>query len=249
MIITISNQKGGVGKTTTATSLSNCFYKKGYKTLLVDLDPQCNASDTFHAKIKNTATVLDVFNKKVSVDKAIQKTSFGDILPCDPQLTEADNLYQKTGREYMLKKSMESIKENYDYIVIDTSPHLGVLLANALTFSDKILIPLDSDRYSLQGLDSLLETIDEAKEFVNPKIEILGFLLTKYQGNTKTTKEFVNAISEIGRRFNINLLSETIPYTIKVKESISAREPLPSYAPYCTAGIAYNKLTDYIIGE
>lgn len=242
MIITIANQKGGVGKTTTAVSLASGMKRKGYNVLLVDTDPQCNASDTYRAKIKETATLFDLFEEETDISEAIQKTEYGDIIPCDPLLISADNKYLQAGREYILKDMLEPIKNNYDYVIIDTCPFLGVLLANAITAADGLIIPSIPDRYSLQGLGELNKTITAVTRHSNKNLSVLGLLFVMCEENTKLSKEILGSMEEIEKAFRTKTFVSRIRRTVKVKEANTNRKPLFFYSPYCTAALDYENL-------
>lgn len=242
MVITVANQKGGVGKTTTAVSLASGMKRKGYNVLLVDTDPQCNASDTYRAKIKNTATLFDLFEEDSKVSEVIQQTEYGDILPGDPLLISADNKYLQAGREYILKDVLEQVKSSYDYIIIDTCPFLGVLLANAITAADGLIIPSIPDRYSLQGLGELDKTIRAVTRHSNKNLNVLGLLFVMCEENTKLSKEILGNTEEIERAFCTKTFTSRIRRTIKVKEANTNRKPLFYYSPYCTAALDYEKL-------
>lgn len=242
MIITVANQKGGVGKTTTAVSLASGMQRNGYNVLLVDTDPQCNASDTYRAKIKETATLFDLFEEESKVSEVIQKTEYGDIIPCDPLLISADNKYLQAGREYILKDILAQVKNNYDYVIVDTCPFLGVLLANAITAADGLIIPSIPDRYSLQGLGELNKTIKAVTRHSNKSLTVLGLLFVMCEENTKLSKEILGSTTEIEKAFNTKTFKSRIRRTVKVKEANTNRKPLFYYAPYCTAALDYEKL-------
>lgn len=228
-VMTIANQKGGVGKTTTAVSIASALQMKNYRVLLIDTDPQCNSTDTYRAEHKGCATLYDLLGKTEAVNDVIQTTEFGDIIASDPLLTKADIEYTKTGREYLLEEAIAPIKKLYDYIVIDTSPSLGILLINALTASDGIIIPIIADRYSLQGLESLNDTIISTQKYTNSDLKIFGLLVTMYQGNTIISKEVMKILPEFENIFNVKAFDTKIRMTTKVKESTGARTPLINY--------------------
>lgn len=248
-VITIANQKGGVGKTTTAVCLAIGLHLKGYKTLLIDTDPQCNSTDTYKANYSQTITLYDVLQKEETIEKAVQQTEYGHIIASDPLLSKADIDYNSTGREYLLKESLDAIRKQYEYIIIDTSPSLGILLINALSCSDKVIIPILADRYSLQGLNSLNDTIQSTKKYTNPNLEILGLLLTMYQGNTYISKEVMSILPQFEKLFNTKTFNTKIRLTTKVKEATGARTPLLIYDKKSTAAEDYNSLVEEIERE
>ena len=135
-IIAVTNQKGGVGKTTTATALATGLTRDGYKSLLMDLDPQCNSTDTFRAIIHDQATLFDVLVDRYPISQSIQHTEIGDIVAGDPLLEDAEQKIAEQGREYRLSEALDGLEENYDFIILDTPPNLGILLTNALTAAD-----------------------------------------------------------------------------------------------------------------
>jgi len=247
MIIAVANQKGGVGKTTTATALASGLAFKGYKTLLVDNDPQCNATDTYRAITDGQATVYDLMKKDGDITEAIQKTKAGDIIACDPLLKKADNEFMDIGRNYLLREAIEPIKSLYDYIIIDTSPGLGVLMLNALTAADSIILPIMTGRYSLQGLSQLRESILDCQKYTNPNLTVMGVLITQSQEHTNIMKELLGSFAEIESAFNTKLFKTSIRSTVRVKEAESSRQTIFEHAPHCTAAIDYMKIIEDVI--
>ena len=158
--IALANQKGGVAKTTTATALAGALQKQGQRVLLIDTDPQCNASHTYQATIDGVTTLYDVLIDGAPLTDAIQHTPVGDIVPCDPLLSGADAQIVKIGKEHLLRKALADVS-GYDVVMIDTTPALGILLINALTAADTVIVPLTADTYSVDGLAALMDTISQ----------------------------------------------------------------------------------------
>lgn len=248
-IIAIANQKGGVGKTTTSLAITSGLQEKGYKTLLVDTDPQCNATDAYDAVIEEQATLYDLMLKEGKTEEAIQHTMSGDIIASDPELIKADNLFQAAGREFLLSEAIQSIKAKYDYIIIDTRPALGILLLNALTAADEVIITMGADRDSLQGLQQLMETITATQKYLNKKLVVAGLLFTQFRGNTKITQEVMKKVPEIENAYSVKSFNSKIRYTTKVIEARASKEPLFKYAPYSTAALDYSMFIDELISN
>ena len=231
-VIAVANQKGGVGKTSTATALASGLEREGYKTLLVDADPQGNSTDTSQAAVNDTETLYDLMAGACTAINALQHTVAGDSIACNPLLRRADNEFKNAGREYLLREGVEPIFSKYDYVIIDTAPNLGILLVNALTAASEVIIPIVADRYSLQGLDQLKSTIQSEKKYTNRQLRILGLLITMYQSNTRLTREVVDLMPEIESVFDTRTFKSKIRFTTKVKEASAARNPLFQYDPY-----------------
>lgn len=247
-IITIANQKGGVGKTATANALTDYYKKLGYKTLMVDTDPQCNTSVLYGAQIENQATLCDLLMQDARLEEAIQKTKYGDIIACDPQLAKADAMFQDYGREYILKEVLEPAKKEYDLIFIDTSPSLGILLFNALVAADGVVIPICADSDSLQGIVNLSNTIKAVQKHSNSGLTIYGLLVTMLFQNTSLAKDIINeALPKIEDVTGSKVFETKIRYTTKVKEAKAKKISLFEYAPQCTAAIDYSKIGDELL--
>lgn len=250
-IITIANQKGGVGKTTTATALAYGLKEKGYKTLIVDTDPQSNASDTYGANLEDgTPSIYTVFLGENSSQETIQKTSQGEIIPGDLRMSAADMQFTQQGREYMLKKALEPIRQDYDYIVIDSPPALGIITINALTAADSLIVPMVADRYSLQGLGQLSSSIDTVKEYSNPDLKIEGILLTRFNPRTILGQDIQGTIEELAEIWNTKVFDTTIRQSVAMPESQTMQQSIFQYAPDSTTASDYKDfLKEYLKGE
>ena len=245
----VANQKGGIGKTTTATTLAGILGKKA-KTLLIDADPQGNSTSTYQAQVKDVATLYDVIvdAEKLPLEEAIQHMPNGDIVASDPLLAKAEKMLDGDIEGlYRLKDAIDDF-DGYDYIVIDTAPSLNVILYNCLIAADQVIIPVTADAYSLQGLNQLCETIKAVQRRQNPGLSIAGLLLVKFSGRSnleKTTqKELMEAAEQIGTR----LFYTTIRECVKTKEAQEKKQLLIDYAPKCNTMIDYLAFAEELLG-
>lgn len=246
-IIAIANQKGGVGKTTTATAMANGLRRRGFQTLLVDTDPQGNASDTYGAA-KEKPTIYSVFTGETDAETAIQKTEQGDIIPGDLRMSAADMQFTRQGREYILRKALRPMQARYDFIVIDTPPALGIVTINALTAAGSVIIPMLADRYSLQGINQLSDTIATVREYSNPELQVGGILLTRYNGRTVLSRDIRETIEELASMWNTVVFRTTIRQSVSLQESQTRQQSIFSYAPHSTTGEDYTAFLEELTG-
>ena len=205
-IICVTNQKGGIGKTSTVTSISAILQERGYKTLVIDADTQCNTTDTYRAEYEGVPTLFDVILEEshpVSINEAIQHTEIGDIVAADPLLKEAEARLSVKGMKGMkrLKEALSEL-EGYDYVIIDTHPAINMMLRNVLVACDEVIIPITPGRYSFQGINDLIEAIDDSKG-LNPSLKIGGFLRVDYKETTNVGKDTTEALEKVGQVLNI----------------------------------------------
>ena len=249
-VICIANQKGGIGKTTTATALASILEEKGYKTLLIDADPQGNSTDTYRAISKDTATLYDVVLDRedpLPIMDAIQHTEIGDIVASDPELKTADTSLPNDGDEYfILQEALEKL-EGYEYVVIDTAPADNKLLKNCLIASDKVVIPITADRYAIQGLSDLNKTLVKIKKRNNPKLEIAGLLLVKYKGRQKLAQEVKTSLDDIASMMGTKVFETTIRESTNAQKAQATRTTLIKYAPNCTTAEDYKAFTEELL--
>lgn len=246
-IIAVANQKGGIGKTTTSLALAAGLQRLKKKVLLVDLDPQANASDTYRAEIEGVGTAYDLL---VDGDTdCIQTTPVGDIIAGDPNLKDAAKLLDGVSAAYRLKKGLASIAPNYDYVILDTPPALSVLLTNALTAADTVVIPLTSDRYGLHGLVQLNDTINDIKEFTNPSLNVAGLLLVKYRKKTTLAKAVDETLPEYAELFGTKIFNTTIRESIEARKAQAVQSGLFEYAPYCNTARDYENFIKELLEE
>jgi chromosome partitioning protein len=245
-IIAIINQKGGVGKTTTTLAIGAGFIIKGFKLLYIDLDAQGNLSHTL--KVKNDSiSSIELLEGKAKIVDIIQQTSQGNIIPASPALAGADALITAVGKEYRLKEALNPIKENYDYILIDTPPALGVLTINALTACTGVIIPAQADTYSLQGINQLYATIDAVRQYCNNSLEVKGILLTRYNSRAILSKDIAEIIEQTANQLNTKLFKTTIREAIAIKEAQANQQDIFSYAPKNNAAVDYAEFIDELL--
>ena len=238
-VIAIANQKGGVGKTTTATALASVLSKEGYKTLLIDADTQCNATDTYRGVYEEKATLYDILFTDAEVKDAIQETEVGHIVPGDPLLRECEI---KFGSDIsLIRRLQRKLKklDGYDYVIIDTAPNIGNMLISCILASDAIIVPVTADRYALAGLDQLKKTIDNIEDMFDRKIPIEGFLLVKFNERMNLSKETREALFAVAKNLGTRVFNSTIRESSKAREAQATRRSLYEYAPNCTTAMDY----------
>lgn len=245
-IYAVINQKGGVGKSTTAEALTAGLSLKGFKCLAIDLDAQGNFSYTAKAKTDG-ATALGVLMGEVKIQDAIQHTSRGDIIAASKALSGADAFITNTGKEYRLKEALESLQEAYDYIVIDTPPALGILTINALTACHSVIIPAQADIYSLQGIDQLSDTMQPVKKYCNPSLNISGILLTRYSSRAVLSREVAEIAEQLAARLKTKVFKTAIRENISVKEAQINQQSIFDYAKNSNAAKDYTAFIDELI--
>jgi len=248
-ITAIANQKGGVGKTSTAHALVTGLTHKGYRALAVDVDPQGNLSYCMNAD-ENKPGVYELLGGDIIAPNAVQNTEQGAIICSSHMLTGADLVFTDKGREYLLSEAMAPFRAVYDYIVIDTPPTLGILTINALTAANDIIIPMGADIFSLQGLSQLYNTIGKVKRRCNTSLHIAGLLITRYSGRAILSKELRETISEKAQQLDTKLYSTVIREGIAVKEAHTGQVSLFKSLLKSKPAIDYLNFTDeYLKGN
>lgn len=247
-IIAITNQKGGVGKTTTSVNLSACLAEAGKRVLLLDMDPQGNATSGVGIEKEHLEScVYNVLVDGIKVEDVIVKTAIKKlhVLPATIQLAGAEiEMVNIVSRETILKKAIKDIKDDYDFIVIDCPPSLGLLTINALTAADSLLIPIQSEFYALEGVSQLVRTMDLVKENLNSKLELEGVLLTMFDGRTNLS---VSVAEEVKGFFGTKVYKTIIPRNVRLSEAPSFGEPIIVYEPKSKGAEVYRSLAKEVI--
>ena len=241
-IISIINQKGGVGKTTTAVNLAAYLADKGKKTLLIDEDSQGNSTSGLSDGVEFKGNLYDVLLNDQLVEEAIVKTALKklSLLPASIDLAGAEiEIAGLSHRETLLKRKIEALKESYDYILIDCPPSLGLMTLNALVASDSIIIPIQAEFYALEGLSQLVKTVQIVGRKLNPSLHILGIVLTMFDGRTNLS---IQVAEEVKKYFGSKVFKTVIPRSVKLSEAPSFGESILTYAPKSKGAEAYKKL-------
>lgn len=248
--IAVVNQKGGVGKTTTTINLAAAMTLKGQTVLIIDLDPQGNASTGLGiGKHARDVTLYEVLVDGTPVQEAVHDTSVPglSLIPSHIDLSAAElEIGAQAGRNTKLRDALESIKSNYDYIMIDCPPALGLLTVNALAASDSVLVPLQCEFYALEGLSQLLKTVEMAKGSINPSLIIEGVMLTMYDVRNRLSAQVA---SDVRKHLGRAVFKSMIPRNVRVAEAPSFGKPVMMYDPSCAGSKAYVALADELLGR
>lgn len=224
-VITVVNQKGGVGKTTTVQALGFCLADMGYKVLLLDLDAQCNLSDTLKCQ-NDEKNIYTIIKSPETIQESVKKVDQNLwAISGSLNISSADLEFSQAGREFLLREAMENLKEMYDYIIIDTPPTLAIMVVNAITISDYIVIPMCPDKYSLDGLNAINKTITTTKKYFNPKVEVAGVLMTQVT-HTNISETLVDNVEDICKIWGLHRFNTTIRKGVYVVECQAQQKSL-----------------------
>ena len=248
-IIAFANQKGGVGKTTTAINLAAALSERGKRVLLCDFDPQGNATSGFGVDPRSLET--SVYDLIVSEDpdtkSGIVQTKWVDIIGANVNLAGAElDLIAMDHREARLKLVLDKVKDEYDYVFIDCPPSLGLLTLNCLCAADSFLVPLQCEYYALEGLSQLVTTVRVVKENMNPKLSLEGVLLTMFDGRTNLS---IQVVEEVKKHFPGEVFSSVVPRNVRLSEAPSHGKPITEYDRMCRGAEAYLSLADEILAK
>lgn len=244
--IAIVNQKGGVGKTTTAVNLASCLTAAGAKVLVCDFDPQGNTTSGFGVdKASVSPTVYDVLINGVPCERAVIQTPYAAVIPANKSLAGATvELISIPNREFLLKNALASVSEGYDFTLLDCPPSLELLTLNCLCAAETILVPVQCEYYALEGLSDLLTTVRIVKRRLNPSIELEGVLLTMYDGRTNLS---LQVAEEVKRHFPGKVFATVIPRNVRLSEAPSHGKPVNFYDPYSRGSDAYLRLAKELL--
>lgn len=249
-VIALANQKGGVGKSTTAINMSACLAEMGENIVLIDVDPQANTTSGLGVnKYKVDKSIYDAIIGKANIKGLVLNTSVEglSLIPSNINLAGAEiELVNMMMREHRLRKVIEPIRNNYDFIIIDCPPALGILTINALVAADEVIVPIQCEYYALEGLGQLIKTIELVKNNLNNNLEISGFVMTMYDSRTKLASQVVE---EVKRYFGEKVYRTIIPRNVRVSEAPSYGLPVIFYDPNCKGSLAYKNFTKEVINH
>ena len=241
-IISITNQKGGTGKSTTALALGAGLRKKGYKVLYVDLDPQGNLTYALGATKSTGVTSFDLLKGVFDVAN-VQN----DVIISTPDLVKAEQLLNRIGKEHKLREGLKCIKSRYDYIIIDTPPSMGILTTNALTASNSLIVPAQADIFSLQGITQIKETVEAVRAYLNKDLTVKGILLTRFNGRAIISKELAEVLQAEATKLGTRLFRTKIRECTALKEAQAQHTDIFTYAPNSNGANDYFSFTKEVI--
>lgn len=246
-IISIVNKKGGVGKTTTALAFAAGLTDRDFKVLAIDLDAQCNFTSTMNIQANKGS--YDILAQQADINDVIVKADPFDVIPATNKLSTADNTITELGKEFRLREALQDLHTQYDYIIIDTPPNVGILSTNAMAVSDKIIIAVQADIYSADGLMQLYKAIEVIKKYCNNNLQIAGILLTRYNDRTILSKKIKAAFEEISQKIDTKLFNTFIRENISIKEAQAMKQSLFKYAKSSNGAMDYNNVIDEFLQD
>ena len=248
-IITVTNQKGGVGKTTTAAALVCGLSQRGARVLGVDLDPQGNLGFNLGLDIGSGSTVYDVLKGTCTIEEAIQSTEYGDVLPSDIMLSAAEVEFTVPRREFMLDQQLSAVRSRYDFIIIDTPPALNILTVNAYVASSGLIVPMEAEVLSLVGITQLQETIETVRATFNPHLKVLGILINKFNGRLTLSKDILELAQEVAEQLGSRVFQAKIHRGVGVAMAPAHGQTVLTYQPDSRPAQDFQEIVDAVAGE
>jgi chromosome partitioning protein len=247
-IITVTNQKGGVGKTTTVSALVCGLHQRKARVLGIDLDPQGNLGFSLGLDIGSGSTVFDVLKGSCSIESAIVSTEYGDILPSDIMLSAAETEFTAPRREFLLTQQLNTIRSQYDFIIIDTPPSLNILTINAYVASDGLIVPMEAEILSLVSITQLQETIEAVHNSYNPNLQVLGILLNKYNPRLTLSREVLEMAQTVAEQLGSQVLQPKIRRSVDVASAPAHGQSVITYKPASKPAMDLMEVVDLVAG-
>lgn len=247
-ITAITNQKGGVGKTTVAAALLSCLHRQGARVLGVDLDPQGSLGFSLGLDIEHCQTIYDVFRGAVEPQDVIAHTDTCDLLPSNILLSAAELEFNKPGREFLLKTALSKVQEDYDFIIIDTPPALNILTVNAYVAADSLIIPMAPEVLSLLGVSQIKETIVSVRSYYNSRLKVLGILLNRFNPRLNLSREMLDLAERIAAQLDTKVFENKIRSSVSAAEAPAHGISVVDYAPRSKPALDFTALCSEIMG-
>lgn len=248
-IITVTNQKGGVGKTTTAAALVCGLHQRGASVLGIDLDPQGNLGFNLGLDIGSGNTIYDVLKGNCTIEEAIQPTEYGDVLPSDIMLSAAEVEFTVPRREFMLDEQLSSLRSRYDFIIIDTPPALNILTVNAYVASNGLIVPMEAEVLSLVGITQLQETIETVRDTFNPDLKVLGILINKFNSRLTLSRDILELAQEVAEQLGSHVFQAKIHRGVGVAMAPAHGQTVLTYQPDSRPAQDFQSIVDAVAGD
>ena len=248
-IIAVTNQKGGVGKTTTAAALLASLRRRGARVLGVDLDPQGSLGFSLGLDIEHCTTIYDVFRGTVPPRQAVAHAETCDLLPSNILLSGAEMEFTRPGREFLLRTALDELREDYDYIVVDTPPALNLLTVNAYVAAGSLIIPMAPEVLSLLGVSQIKETIESVREYYNPDLKVLGILLNRFNARFNLNREVLELAEQIADQLGTQVFDVKIRTSVSAAEAPAHGQSVVDYAPSSKPAQDFEALCDQVAGD
>lgn len=248
-VITITNQKGGVGKTTTAAALMTGLSQRGARVLGIDLDPQGNLGFSLGLEIGAGFTTYDILTRRRSIYEAISPTNYGDVIPSDIMLSTAEVEFTAPRREFMLAEQLQMVQDQYDFVIIDTPPALNILTINAYVASTGIIIPMEPEILSLVGISQLRDTFVTVQRSYNPGLKVIGILMNKFNHRLRLHREVLDMAKEVAEQLDTQVFASKVRASVDVATAPAYGQSVLAYKPKSNPAMDYRKIVDVVAGE